>query len=43
MNYTCFFWIASFLALTHCSWVSRHCEERSNPEKQIDGLYIKKK
>jgi len=26
------FWIASLsLAMTHCSWVSRHCEERSNP------------
>ena len=28
------FWIASFLAMTHCPCLERHCEERSNPAKR---------
>ena len=37
------FWIASFLAMTHCCCSERHCEERSNPEvveNQIDNLLL---
>ena len=34
------FWIASFLAMTHFACLTRHCEERSNPEKELNLIFM---